>query len=73
MHAKVVLIDGRKVFVSLANLTSAAQKKNVEVGVIVENVSTASRVRDLFGWPWVDGVRIVLNYQSVPDLCLDGR
>jgi len=46
MHAKVVLIDGRKVFVSSANLTNAAQKRNVEVGVIVEDVSTASRVRD---------------------------
>jgi len=45
MHAKVVIMDGRKLFVSSANLTKAAQAKNVEMGVVMDDPRSSIRVR----------------------------
>lgn len=44
MHAKVVVADSRKVFIGSANLTRAAQIKNLEVGLVVEDVRQAKRI-----------------------------
>lgn len=44
MHAKCVVVDGRRVFVSSANFTEAAQERNVEIGVLFESVAAASRI-----------------------------
>src|SRR5690606_17239714 len=42
LHAKCVVIDGAKAFVSSANFTERAQERNIEVGVLVEDASFAS-------------------------------
>jgi hypothetical protein len=42
LHAKCVVIDGAKAFVSSANFTQRGQERNIEVGVLVEDVSFAS-------------------------------
>ena len=42
LHAKCVVIDGVKAFVSSANFTDRAQERNIEVGVLVEDPSFAS-------------------------------
>jgi phosphatidylserine/phosphatidylglycerophosphate/cardiolipin synthase-like enzyme len=42
MHAKCVVVDGARAFVSSANFTQRAQERNIEVGVLVEDASFAS-------------------------------
>lgn len=44
MHAKVVVIDRRKAFVTSANLTARAQSGNIEIGVLVDHAALASRI-----------------------------
>jgi phosphatidylserine/phosphatidylglycerophosphate/cardiolipin synthase-like enzyme len=48
MHAKLVIVDRSTVFLSSANLTKAAQTKNIEVGGLIWNESTARRLADHF-------------------------
>lgn len=48
MHAKLVIVDRSTVFLSSANLTKAAQTKNIEVGGLIWNQSTARRLSDHF-------------------------
>lgn len=42
MHAKCVVVDGARAFVSSANFTSRAQEQNIEVGVLIDDPSFAS-------------------------------
>jgi phosphatidylserine/phosphatidylglycerophosphate/cardiolipin synthase-like enzyme len=37
LHAKCVVVDGAKAFVTSANFTQRAQERNIEVGVIVDD------------------------------------
>lgn len=48
MHAKVVVIDRRKAFVTSANLTARAQSENIELGVLVNHAPTAARIAGYF-------------------------
>lgn len=41
LHAKCVVVDGAKAFVSSANFTQRAQERNIEVGVLIEDPSFA--------------------------------
>jgi hypothetical protein len=42
LHAKCVVVDGVKAFVSSANFTQRGQERNIEVGVLIEDPSFAS-------------------------------
>jgi hypothetical protein len=42
LHAKCVVVDGAKAFVSSANFTQRAQERNIEVGVLLDDASFAS-------------------------------
>lgn len=42
LHAKCVVVDGARAFVSSANFTQRAQEQNIEVGVLIEDASFAS-------------------------------
>ncbi len=42
LHAKCVVVDGVKAFVSSANFTQRGQERNIEVGVLIEDASFAS-------------------------------
>jgi phosphatidylserine/phosphatidylglycerophosphate/cardiolipin synthase-like enzyme len=44
MHAKVVVIDRPKVFVTSTNLTPRAQNENTELGVLMNRAPTATRI-----------------------------
>jgi hypothetical protein len=44
MHAKVVVIDRCKAFVTSANLTPRAHGENIELGVLVNHAPTAARI-----------------------------
>jgi len=44
LHAKVVVIDRRKLFLTSANFTEAAQNRNIELGVLCSSPHLAERV-----------------------------
>jgi len=44
LHAKCIVIDSEKAFVSSANFTEAAQIRNIEVGVLIRSAYFASRL-----------------------------
>lgn len=48
MHAKLIIIDRTTVMITSANLTKAAQTKNIEAGVIVSDKNTAERLANHF-------------------------
>ena len=47
-HAKVVVIDDEKAFVTSANFTEWAQQRNVEAGVLIRNAEFARQLRQQF-------------------------
>lgn len=44
LHAKVIVVDRKKVFVSSANFTEAAQDRNIEVGLLIESAPVAEKI-----------------------------
>lgn len=48
LHAKCIVVDSSQVFVSSANFTEAAQERNIEVGLIIENEWLARGITDHF-------------------------
>jgi len=48
LHAKVVVVDDVRSLVTSANLTEAAQERNIEAGVVVEDASLARALRAQF-------------------------
>jgi phosphatidylserine/phosphatidylglycerophosphate/cardiolipin synthase-like enzyme len=42
LHAKCVVVDGARAFVSSANFTQRAHEQNIEVGVLIDDASFAS-------------------------------
>jgi phosphatidylserine/phosphatidylglycerophosphate/cardiolipin synthase-like enzyme len=48
LHAKCIVVDERWVFVTSANFTEAAQERNIEAGLILENVGLAKAVCSQF-------------------------
>jgi phosphatidylserine/phosphatidylglycerophosphate/cardiolipin synthase-like enzyme len=48
MHAKCVVVDGRRCFLTSANLTEAAQARNIELGVVVNDSIWTKSVVDQF-------------------------
>ena len=44
LHAKAVVVDGRWVLLTSANLTEAAQERNIEAGMVVDDARLAERV-----------------------------
>jgi hypothetical protein len=48
LHAKCVVIDGVRAFVSSANFTEAAQERNVEIGVLIESKPVAVEIGAYF-------------------------
>ena len=48
LHAKCVVIDGRKALVTSANFTEAAQERNIELGLLVDSQAIVSRIEEHF-------------------------
>jgi phosphatidylserine/phosphatidylglycerophosphate/cardiolipin synthase-like enzyme len=44
LHAKCVVVDGRTAFVGSANLTEAAQARNIEMGLLVRSPEVAAAI-----------------------------
>lgn len=48
LHAKCVVVDDARAFVTSANFTEAAQQRNIEAGVLVDNKQFARSLREQF-------------------------
>jgi phosphatidylserine/phosphatidylglycerophosphate/cardiolipin synthase-like enzyme len=48
LHAKCVIVDDRRSFVTSANFTEAAQERNLEAGVLVDDAHFAASLRAQF-------------------------
>jgi phosphatidylserine/phosphatidylglycerophosphate/cardiolipin synthase-like enzyme len=48
LHAKCIIVDKERAFVSSANFTEAAQTKNIEVGVILGSAAFACKLAEHF-------------------------
>ena len=45
LHAKCIVVDDERAFVTSANLTEAAQLRNIEAGVLLQDASFARALR----------------------------
>ncbi|KAA0232764.1 MAG: hypothetical protein JJLCMIEE_03572 [Acidimicrobiales bacterium] len=61
LHAKAVIVDGRDVLLTSANMTNAAYSKNIELGVLCRGGNTARHVQEHF-----DGLISTGVLQAVP-------
>lgn len=48
LHAKVIVADLRKAIVTSANPTHAAYQRNIELGIVIDDVSVASQIEQHF-------------------------
>lgn len=48
LHAKCVVVDGAAALVTSANLTEAAQQRNIELGLLVQSPQVATRIEEHF-------------------------
>ncbi len=48
LHAKCIIVDDAKVFITSANFTEAAHKRNLEAGVLLNNLTVAQAMRNQF-------------------------
>jgi phosphatidylserine/phosphatidylglycerophosphate/cardiolipin synthase-like enzyme len=48
LHAKCIVVDDRRAFVTSANFTEAAQERNIEAGVLIEDADFARALRSQF-------------------------
>jgi phosphatidylserine/phosphatidylglycerophosphate/cardiolipin synthase-like enzyme len=48
LHAKCIVVDRIKCFVSSANFTESGQARNIEVGVLIEDTNLAASLHDQF-------------------------
>lgn len=48
LHAKCVVIDSQRLFISSANFTEAAQERNIEIGLLIDSALLATRVQEFF-------------------------
>jgi phosphatidylserine/phosphatidylglycerophosphate/cardiolipin synthase-like enzyme len=46
LHAKCIVADGRWAFITSANFTEAAQHRNIEAGVLIDDMTFASSLRN---------------------------
>ena len=48
LHAKCIVVDGRKALVTSANFTEAAQERNIELGLLLRSAAIAARIEEHF-------------------------
>jgi hypothetical protein len=64
LHAKCVVIDGAKAFVSSANFTQRAHERNIEVGVLIDDSSFAGSLAAQ--WLGLIDAQVVAEYTPSP-------
>ena len=60
LHAKCVVADSQKTFITSANFTVAAQLRNIELGVLIDDKRLASKMVNQFELLFLEGVLVRL-------------
>ena len=68
VHAKIAVADRQKLFISSANLTQAAMKHNLEIGVLIKDGMEPQRVADHFQELIEKGEFVQLTEQEIERL-----
>jgi cardiolipin synthase len=58
MHAKIMIIDGKKAFVGSENISSQSLDQNREVGIIVSDNSVLNTLQQTFSTDWSDSQNV---------------
>jgi len=58
LHAKCVIVDGRRFFVGSQNLRAVSLDRRREVGIIVEDDATSRRIERVFDEDWVNATEM---------------
>jgi len=62
MHAKIIVVDNARVFISSANFTEAAQRRNIEVGLVIRSNALADQLAKYFASMVAEGtLRMVFD------------
>jgi hypothetical protein len=64
LHAKCIVIDDEQFFITSANLTEAAQERNIEVGVLIKDAIAAYRLRTQFEALILQNIVQRLNFKT---------
>jgi len=66
LHAKCVVVDRARAFVTSANFTDAAQRRNIEAGVDLRYQPTAERIADYFRGLQASGLLVECQFEPPP-------
>lgn len=66
LHAKVVVVDQRRALVTSANLTEAAHERNIEAGVLIDDVDVAKTLERQFRSLVDAGMLVKMSDLAVP-------
>ena len=66
LHAKCVVVDRARAFVTSANFTDAAQRRNIEAGVDLRHRPTAERIADYFRGLQAMGLLAECHFEPPP-------
>jgi len=61
LHAKCVVVDGARAFVSSANFTQRAQERNIEVGVLIDDAGFAGSLANQ--WMGLADARLAVEWR----------
>jgi phosphatidylserine/phosphatidylglycerophosphate/cardiolipin synthase-like enzyme len=62
LHAKAIIIDQAKLLITSANFTEAAQKRNIETGVLIQSTLRARQLAEYFEGLRANGTLTKLNW-----------
>ncbi len=65
IHAKLVIVDGKEVLITTANLTQTGLWENYEIGFWADNEDLASQAKEFFEDVWNAEDTIELNEESI--------
>lgn len=66
LHAKSIIVDQRKTLLTSANFTEAAQERNIEAGVVIEDEEFAKRMLRQLDYLIEDGTLVNLRLPTQP-------
>ena len=58
MHAKIIVVDGRRAFVGSENISAQSLDQNRELGIIVADSSVLSTLQQTFLQDWSDSYSV---------------
>src|SRR5258708_36941752 len=65
MHAKIIVVDGKKAFVGSENISAQSLDQNRELGIIVSDANVLSRLQTTFQKDWAISQSVLRHQQHL--------